>query len=109
MFNVFSLGLGAVSNFYVIDATREYLSHGGGAEFLVISYLPNFLLEGGGLTTKAKSSCAIFCLIFLTIRHREIIAQLGYNSGHIIDPFSPFFYPDRSEYPALFLSNVAKN
>ena len=34
--------------------------------------------------------------------HREIIVQLGYNSGHIANPFSPLFYPHRSEYPAPF-------
>ena len=34
--------------------------------------------------------------------HREIIIQLGYNSGHIANPFSPLFYPQRSEYPAPF-------
>ena len=34
--------------------------------------------------------------------HREIIFQLGYNSGHIANPFSPLFYPHRSEYPAPF-------
>ena len=34
--------------------------------------------------------------------HREIIVQLGYDSGHIANPFYPLFYPHRSEYPALF-------
>ena len=37
-----------------------------------------------------------------TTLHREIIFQLGYNSGHIANPFSPLFYPPRSEYPAPF-------
>ena len=32
--------------------------------------------------------------------HCEIIVQLGYNSGHIGNPSSPFFYPHRSEYTA---------
>ena len=36
------------------------------------------------------------------MRHCEIIVQLGYNSGHIGNPFSPLFYPPRSEHPALF-------
>ena len=31
-----------------------------------------------------------------------IIVQLGYNSGHIANPFSPLFHPHRSEYPAPF-------
>ena len=34
--------------------------------------------------------------------HREIIVQLGYYSGHIANPFSPLFYPPRSEYPFPF-------
>ena len=35
--------------------------------------------------------------------HREIIVQLGYYSGHIANPFSPLFYPHRSEYPAFHM------
>ena len=35
-------------------------------------------------------------------RHREIIFQSGYNSGHIANPFSPLFSPHRSEYPTPF-------
>ena len=31
-----------------------------------------------------------------------IIFQLGYYSGHIGNPFSPLFYPHRSEYLASF-------
>ena len=34
--------------------------------------------------------------------HSGIIFQLGYDSGHIGNPFSPLFYPHRSEYPASF-------
>ena len=34
--------------------------------------------------------------------HREIIIQVGYNSGHIANPFSPLFYPHRSEYTTPF-------
>ena len=34
--------------------------------------------------------------------HREIIVQLGNNSGHIANPFSPLFYPHRSDFPAPF-------
>ena len=34
--------------------------------------------------------------------HIEIIVQLGYNSGHIANPFSPLFYPHRLEYHAPF-------
>ena len=37
-----------------------------------------------------------------SIVHREIIFQLGYSSGHIGNPFFPFFYPHCSEYPAPF-------
>ena len=40
---------------------------------------------------------------FLSSPHREIIVQLGYDSGHIANPFSPLFYPHRSEYPAPFI------
>ena len=35
-------------------------------------------------------------------RHSGIIFQLGYDAGHIGNPFSPLFYPNRSEYPAPF-------
>ena len=35
-------------------------------------------------------------------RHREIIVKLGYDSGHIANPFLSLFYPLRSEYPAPF-------
>ena len=38
----------------------------------------------------------------MIIGHREMIAQLGYNSGHIGNPFSPLFYPHRPEYPGPF-------
>ena len=31
-----------------------------------------------------------------------IIFQLGYDSGYIGNPFSPLFYPNRSEYPVPF-------
>ena len=34
--------------------------------------------------------------------HSEIIFQLGYDSGHIGNHFSPLFYPHRSEYPFPF-------
>ena len=30
------------------------------------------------------------------------MVQLGYNSGHMGDPFSPLFYPPHSEHPAPF-------
>ena len=46
-----------------------------------------------------------FCILVLAFtftEHREIIVQLDYNSGHIGNPFSPFFYPHRSEYTAPF-------
>ena len=36
------------------------------------------------------------------VRHSDIIDQLGYNSGHITNPFSPLFYPHRLEYSAPF-------
>ena len=39
---------------------------------------------------------------FLHHTHREIIVQLGYNSGHMANPFSPLFYPHRSECLAPF-------
>ena len=35
--------------------------------------------------------------------HSGIIFQLGYNSGHIGNPFTSLFYPHRSEYPAFHL------
>ena len=34
--------------------------------------------------------------------HSGIIFQLGYDSSHIGNPFSPLFYPHCSEYPAPF-------
>ena len=34
--------------------------------------------------------------------HSGIIFQWGYNSDHIGNPFSPLFYPHRSDYPAPF-------
>ena len=36
----------------------------------------------------------------LMISHSGIIFQLGYDTGHIGNPFFPHFYPHRSEYPA---------
>ena len=38
----------------------------------------------------------------ITDSHCEIIVQLGYDSGHIVNPFTPLFYPLRSEQPAPF-------
>ena len=35
----------------------------------------------------------------LSTLHREFIFKLGYNSGHIGNPFYLLFYPHRSEYP----------
>ena len=35
--------------------------------------------------------------------HSGIIFHIGYDSGHIGNPFSPLFHPHRSEYPAPFL------
>ena len=34
--------------------------------------------------------------------HSGIIFHIGYDSGHIGNPFSPLFHPHRSEYPAPF-------
>ena len=36
--------------------------------------------------------------------HREFIFRLGYNSGHIANPFFPLFYPHghRLKFPAPF-------
>ena len=34
--------------------------------------------------------------------HSGIIFQLGYNSGHISNPFSPLFYPHHYDCPAHF-------
>ena len=42
-----------------------------------------------------------------TFFHREIIFQLGYNSGHIANPFSPSFSPSFG-IPCPRSSNVAK-
>ena len=39
-------------------------------------------------------SCSIFGPYF---RAKKLTTQLGYNSGHIANPFSPLFYPHRSE------------
>ena len=39
---------------------------------------------------------------FTFTEHNGIIFQLGYDSGHISKPFSPLFYPHRSEYPVPF-------
>ena len=40
--------------------------------------------------------------VHLFIAHREIIIQLGSNSGHIGNPFFLLFYPRRSEFPTPF-------
>ena len=56
-----------------------------------------------GVPPKARKVFIVeikICLLYTA--HREIISQLGYNSGHIAIPFSPLFYPHHS-------SNVAKN
>ena len=41
-------------------------------------------------------------MAYLHQMHREIIVQLGYNSGHIANTFFPLFYPYSFEYPAPF-------
>ena len=48
------------------------------------------------------SKCVIYSVDNLFLLLREIIVQLGYNSGHIVNPFSPLLSPHRSEYPAPF-------
>ena len=51
----------------------------------------------------------VFVNIGIVIKSNYLlrIFQLGYNSGHIDNPFSPLIY--RSEYPAPISSKVAKN
>ena len=41
-------------------------------------------------------------MAYLHQMHREIIVQLGYNSGHIANTFFPLFYSHSFEYPAPF-------
>ena len=40
--------------------------------------------------------------MLITIYHGGITLELCYNSGHISNPFSPFFYPQRSEFLTPF-------
>ena len=71
----------------------------------MIFYSEKSLLVGNYGVEKYIQMKSIFSSIselktFYFPYHCEINVQLGYNSGHIGIPFSPHFYPPRSEYPA---------
>ena len=46
--------------------------------------------------------CGFYKNIISSTAHIGIIFQLGYDSGHIGNPFYPLFYYHLSEYPAPF-------